>query len=78
MRGREILLVDDILTSGATARECARVLVAAGATKVWVATVARAQKESVLRRHEEPEEDVALWDLSSRQLAANAPGLKPG
>ncbi len=46
-RGREVLLVDDILTSGATARECARVLVRAGAAKVWVATLARAQKRFV-------------------------------
>ena len=79
VRGREILLIDDILTSGATARECARVLLAAGAARVWVATVARAQKESVLRRHEEPEEDVALWDLGIRvqgllELGADNPG----
>ncbi|MBB5064875.1 ComF family protein [Granulicella mallensis] len=47
IRGREVLLVDDILTTGATARECARVLMRAGAAKVWVATVARAQAESV-------------------------------
>lgn len=43
VKGREVLLLDDILTTGATARECARVLLGAGATKVWVATVARAQ-----------------------------------
>ena len=45
--GREVLLIDDIYTSGATARECARVLRRAGATKVWVATLARAQREMV-------------------------------
>ena len=42
LEGREVLLIDDVLTTGATARECARVLRQAGAGKVWVATVARA------------------------------------
>jgi ComF family protein len=41
---RSILLVDDVLTTGTTAAECARVLRKAGAASVWVATVARTLK----------------------------------
>lgn len=40
--GRHVLLVDDILTTGATARAAARTLKQAGAATVWVATLARA------------------------------------
>jgi ComF family protein len=61
VRGREVLVVDDIMTSGATARECARVLKAAGASRVWVATLARAQKQEMARLHEDPGEAVAFW-----------------
>jgi ComF family protein len=42
--GREVILVDDVYTTGSTATECARVLRRAGARKVWVATVARTLK----------------------------------
>jgi ComF family protein len=44
INGREVLLVDDVLTTGATAAECARVLLRAGAKRVWVATAARTLK----------------------------------
>jgi ComF family protein len=56
--GCEVLLVDDIYTTGATARECARVLRRAGARKVWVATLARAQTPRV-----------ALWDGAGMHAA---------
>lgn len=55
LAGRDVLLIDDIYTTGATARACSGVLRRAGAKRIWVATLARAQKEQV-----------ALWGSSAR------------
>jgi glutamine phosphoribosylpyrophosphate amidotransferase len=46
VKGRSILIVDDVMTTGTTAGECARVLRRAGAKEIFVVTVARATKEA--------------------------------
>jgi ComF family protein len=65
--GREILLVDDVFTTGTTVSECARVLRRAGAAKVFVATVARTLKADA--QHAMPQ-----FDSEETSVAAAAAG----
>lgn len=41
VRGRTLLVVDDVLTTGSTLSECALALKAAGAERVWCVTLAK-------------------------------------
>lgn len=68
LKGTDVLLIDDIYTTGATARACAQALRKAGATSVHVATAARAQRQETIQPAALPakevpmHEDVAFWD----------------
>lgn len=42
IKGRKILLIDDVFTTGTTVNECSKTLIAAGASQVEVFTLARA------------------------------------
>ena len=62
---KHVLVIDDIFTTGATARAAAQALAQAGAASVWVATLARARRLNQTR-----------FD-STTMKAEDNPGLPP-
>ncbi len=51
VEGKRLLLIDDVVTTGSTLSECARVLRSYGARDVVCATLARARGEKTRHRH---------------------------
>ncbi len=65
---KHVLVIDDILTTGATARAAAQALLNAGAASVWVATLARARRVNNFGR------GTSFQDADDiEQIAGNAP-----
>ncbi len=73
--GRTILLLDDIYTTGATARECTQTLLRAGARSVYVATLARSQREGVAFWDSVPAGEVVATGLKQTEAATEVSGF---
>jgi ComF family protein len=63
VKGKNVILVDDVLTSGATAAACAQALLEAGAENVSVLTIARALLRS--------EQNISSEQTSEKQSELN-------
>jgi len=70
--GLRVLLIDDVLTTGATAAACARELKRAGAAHVTVLALARTDRREVLSyRPEAPGADSATSSLAAATAGSN-------
>jgi len=72
IKKRNVLLVDDVFTTGTTASECASVLRRAGANRVYVATVARTLKISEIFSVPEQEFEETSGEHLAAAAAANS------
>jgi ComF family protein len=75
--GRDVLLIDDILTTGATARAAAKALIDAGAASVWVATLARAQRAAEFDPDFAYAEGEATGEAAGSGTVAQAADVQP-
>jgi ComF family protein len=67
---KHVLVIDDIMTTGATARAAAQVLMKAGAASVWVATLARARRVNDFGRGVSFEDPDDIEEIAGHSPAA--------
>jgi len=70
VKGRAVMIVDDVYTTGTTLNECARILRAAGAEQVVVATVARVYRQSVMEMARQAASSESQWQRDSQDRNA--------
>lgn len=67
VRGKKILLIDDVFTSGATTEECAKVLRRAKAKNIWVLTFATSREKLPLYSIEQGEKELDKFIKKNRK-----------
>jgi ComF family protein len=69
--GQDVLLVDDVYTTGATVAECTSVLLRAGANSVRVATLGRAGRDTAVRWQPERKARAGAHTVRSNDFTAS-------
>src|SRR5690606_3548458 len=67
LRGRDVILVDDVLTTGATSKACVKALKRAGARRVVIGCFARVTRQLDASRNGEPKTVVPGHDPGHRR-----------
>jgi DNA processing protein len=77
VRGRVVLLIDDVVTTGKTARVCAELLRASGAAPIYLLTLAQAESTLTEQRHLGERTAKRVQEIAPWLCLAGTKGLGP-